>query len=105
MVVVWRDVTERRNALDKLADNEHLIRTLIETSSNGMLRFSRDDGAIRSRRFRCIYANRAAESFLGTGVGTLVGMPLDKLEQLNQNRSLSSTLTTISGQTIRPSSL
>ncbi|MGI9221585.1 MAG: histidine kinase N-terminal 7TM domain-containing diguanylate cyclase [Woeseiaceae bacterium] len=81
MVVVCRDVTERRNALDKLADNEHLIRTLIETSSNGMLRFARDNND-QERRFRCVYANRAAESFLGSGVGTLVGMPLDKLEQL-----------------------
>ena len=75
MVVVWRDVTERRNALDKLADNEHLIRTLIETSSNGILRFARDDSD-QERRFRCVYANRAAESFLGSGTGTLVGMPL-----------------------------
>lgn len=82
LVVVCRDVTERRNALDKLADNEHLIRTLIETSSNGILRFARDD-ADENRRFRCVYTNRAAESFLGSGAGTLVGMPLDKLEQLN----------------------
>jgi diguanylate cyclase (GGDEF)-like protein/PAS domain S-box-containing protein len=82
MVVVCRDVTERRNALDKLAGNERLIRTLIETSSNGMLRFARDDSDLE-RRFRCVYANRAAEAFLGTGVGTLVGMPLDKLQQLN----------------------
>lgn len=82
VVVVCRDVSERRNALDKLADNEHLIRTLIETSANGMLRFARDD-ADESRRFRCVYTNRAAEAYLGTGVGTLVGMPLDKLEQLN----------------------
>jgi len=81
IVVVCRDVTERRNALDKLAENEHLIRTLIETSSNGMLRFARDDAAT-DRRFRCVYTNRAAEAFLGSGVGTLVGMPLDKLEQL-----------------------
>ncbi|MGI9199611.1 MAG: histidine kinase N-terminal 7TM domain-containing diguanylate cyclase [Woeseiaceae bacterium] len=82
MVVVCRDVTQRRNALDKLADNEHLIRTLIETSSNGMLRFARDNGD-ENRRFRCVYANRAAENFLGTGIGTMVGMPLDKLEQLS----------------------
>jgi diguanylate cyclase (GGDEF)-like protein/PAS domain S-box-containing protein len=82
MVVVCRDVTVRRNALDKLADNEHLIRTLIETSSNGMLRFARDN-TDENRRFRCVYANRAAENFLGTGVGTMVGMPLDKLEQLS----------------------
>jgi len=82
MVVVCRDVSERRNALDKLADNERLIRTLIETSSNGMLRFARDDGD-KERHFRCVYANRAAETFLGSDVGTLVGMPLHKLEQLN----------------------
>ena len=77
MVVVCRDVTERRNALSKLADSEHLIRTLIETSSNGILRFARD----YEKRFRCVFANRAAESCLGDG-STLVGMPLDKLEQL-----------------------
>ncbi len=82
LVVVCRDVTERRNALDKLADNEHLIRTLIETSSNGILRFARG-AADTDRRFRCVYTNQAAELFLGSGVGTLVGMPLDKLEQLD----------------------
>ena len=48
MVVVCRDVTERRKALSQLADSEHLIRTLIETSSNGILRFSRDEKRCRS---------------------------------------------------------
>ncbi len=81
MVVVCRDVTERRKAQSRLAESEQLIRTLIETSSNGILRFARrrdDEG----RRFRCIFANRAAESYLGDGNGTLVGMPLDKLSAL-----------------------
>ncbi len=85
MVVVCRDVTERRNALTKLAESEHLIRTLIETSSNGILRFSRDLNDDK-RRFRCIFANRAAESYLGSASGTLVGMPLEKLEQLEPDR-------------------
>lgn len=85
MVVVCRDVTERRNALSKLAESEHLIRTLIETSSNGILRFSRDFND-EQRRYRCIFANRAAESYLGSSSGTLVGMPLDKLEQLEPDR-------------------
>jgi diguanylate cyclase (GGDEF)-like protein/PAS domain S-box-containing protein len=85
MVVVCRDVTERRNALTKLAESEHLIRTLIETSSNGILRFSRDFNDDK-RRFRCIFANRAAESYLGSGSGTLVGMPLENLEQLEPDR-------------------
>ena len=85
MVVVCRDVTERRNALDKLADNEHLIRTLIETSSNGFLRFARDRGD-SEHRFRCVYSNRAAENYLDNETGTLVGMPLHKLTQLEPDK-------------------
>ena len=85
MVVVCRNVTERRQAQSKLADSEHLIRTLIETSSNGILRFARDRDS-SGIRFRCVFANRAAETYLGCGTGTLVGMPLDKLEQLEPDR-------------------
>ncbi|MDH4125793.1 MAG: diguanylate cyclase [Gammaproteobacteria bacterium] len=85
MVVVCRDVTERRNALDKLADNEHLIRTLIETSSNGILRFARDTSDPGSR-YHCVFANRSAENYLGCGTGTLVGVPLDKLQQMEPEK-------------------
>jgi diguanylate cyclase (GGDEF)-like protein/PAS domain S-box-containing protein len=81
-VVVCRDVTERKKALRALADSEHLIRSLVEHSSNGILRFSRDKRDAASK-FRCIFANRAAERFLQTGNGTLVGMPLDKLSILD----------------------
>ena len=87
IVVVCRDVTERRQALSQLADSEHLIRTLIETSSNGILRFARDSND-PEHRFRCIFANRAAESYLSDSNGTLVGMPLEKLVQLEPARLL-----------------
>ena len=87
MVVVCRDVTERRQALSRLADSEHLIRTLIETSSNGILRFARDEND-PERRYRCVFANRAAEAFIGDGPGTLVGMPLNKVEVLDPSRVL-----------------
>jgi len=103
-VVVCRDVTERRKALSRLADSEHLIRTLIETSSNGILRFSRDFGD-EQRRFRCVFANRAAESYLSEGNGTLVGMPLEKLTHLEPDRLLEhfggdeSSVSTISFET------
>jgi diguanylate cyclase (GGDEF)-like protein len=87
MVVVCRDVTERRVALSQLAESEHLVRTLIETSSNGILRFARDPNA-PDHKFRCVFANRAAESFAGDSAGTLVGMPLEKLEHLDPERLL-----------------
>lgn len=88
LVVVCRDVTERRQALSRLADSEHLIRTLIETSSNGILRFARDNSDPR-QPFRCVFANRAAESYLSGETGTLVGMPLQKLKQIEPAKLLS----------------
>jgi len=87
MVVVCRDVTDRRQALSQLADSEHLIRTLIETSSNGILRFARSSNDA-DHKYRCVFANRAAESFIGDGPGTLVGMPLEKIDQLEPQRLL-----------------
>ena len=86
-VVVCRDVTERKRALKALADSEHLIRSLVEHSSNGILRFARDSRDADSR-FRCIFANRAAERFLHSDSGTLVGMPLDKIELLDPEKLL-----------------
>ena len=87
MVVVCRDVTERRMAQNRLADSEHLVRTLIETSSNGILRFSHHNYET-GRRFRCVFANRAAEVFAGDAGGSLVGMPLEKVELLEPERLL-----------------
>ena len=84
-VVVCRDVTQRKQALAALADSEHLIRTLVEHSSNGILRFARDSRD-DSGKFRCTFANRAAEQFLRSGNSTLVGMPLGKLQLLQPER-------------------
>jgi len=86
-VVVCRDVTERKQALRALADSEHLIRSLVEHSSNGILRFARDSRD-DSGKFRCTFANRAAERYLRSGDGTLVGMPLEKLRSLEPHRLL-----------------
>jgi len=83
-VVVCRDVTERKETLKRLADSEQLIRTLVEHSSNGILRFARDP--LDRLRFRCTFANRAAERYLVNNESTLVGMPLDKLTLLNPER-------------------
>ena len=89
-VVVCRDVSERKQALRALADSEHLIRSLVENSSNGILRFAHDsrEGA-GAGRFRCSFANRSAEKFLQSGNGTLVGMPLEKLHLLEPEKLVS----------------
>ncbi len=87
MVVVCRDVTERRKAAAQIAESEHMIRTLIETSSNGVLRFRRDEKD-PDMKYRCVFANRAAQQFIGDGDAALVGMPLDKLELLGPQRLL-----------------
>ena len=86
-VVVCRDVTERKQALRALADSEHLMRSLVEHSSNGILRFARDSRD-DSGKFRCTFANRSAERFLESGSATLVGMPLEKLLALEPERLL-----------------
>lgn len=84
-VVVCRDVTDRKQALRALAESEHLIRSLVEHSSNGILRFARDS-LDSGNRFRCTFANRAAEKYLQNGDGTLVGMPLEKLYLLEPEK-------------------
>ena len=87
MVVVCRDVTERRLALRQLADSEHLIRTLVETSSNGILRFRHNEND-SEHRYRCVFANRSAQKFVGDEDASLVGMPLEKIPHLEPQRLL-----------------
>ncbi len=86
-VVVCRDVTQRRRTLGQLAENEQLIRTLIETSSNGILRFAQDDNRTQ-RCYRCIFANPAAAAYLGGDGNALVGRRLDDLAMLEPERLL-----------------
>ncbi|MEX2258233.1 MAG: diguanylate cyclase [Woeseia sp.] len=81
-VLVCRDVTRRKLALRALADSEQLIRSLVENSSNGILRFARNDED-PEHRYRCVFANRAAERFLRSRRGTLVGMTLAELDALS----------------------
>lgn len=85
-VVICRDITERKQALNALEDSEQLIRSLIEHSSNGILRFAHDE--LQPEKYRCTFANRAAERFLQNGDSTLVGMPLEKLAPLQPQKLL-----------------
>ncbi len=86
-VVTCRDVTQRRRTLGQLAENEQLIRTLIETSSNGILRFAQDDNR-KQKFYRCIFANPAAHAYLADEEEQLVGLRLDELPTLQPERLL-----------------
>lgn len=76
-VVVARDTTKRRRTQKKLAESERFIRSLIENSPNGVLRFRR-----RADDFQCTFANRAAERFLNDVSPGLVGVLLSDLRVL-----------------------
>lgn len=76
-IVVCRDVTERHRAQEKLARSERLLRTLVDNSSNGILRVRH---IAEGDRFRCVFANRAAEQSLGLPARRLVGQEIDSFE-------------------------
>ena len=104
IVVVCRDVTVRKQALRALADSEQLIRSLVEHSSNGILRFT-PIGGHNAGNYRCTFANQSAEQFLQCSAGGLVGSTLDELALLQPQELLqrfdtdSSTVNSISYET------
>ena len=70
-VLMFRDVSDVERAQSEVRKNEKLLRTLIDHSVNGIVRFrwtSADDGP---RSLRSIFANAAAAKFLGMDVDTL----------------------------------
>ncbi len=71
-IIIFRDVSDVENAQAEVRDNEELMRTLIDHTVNGIVRFrwvSEDDG---TKVLRSIFANAAAEQFLGKSTDGLV---------------------------------
>ncbi len=72
-VLMFRDVSDVERAQQEVRCSEKLLRTLVDHSVNGIIRFrwARDN---RGREhLKCIFANAAAGRFLGTKSGNLVG--------------------------------
>jgi len=71
-VLMFRDVSDVEKAQSEVRRNEKLLRTLIDHSVNGIVRFSwiGEDGETTS--LRSIFANPAAGKFLGSSVDELV---------------------------------
>jgi len=71
-VLMFRDVSDVENAQSEVRKNEKLLRTLIDHSVNGIVRFAwveRKDG---KKKLRSIFANAAAGRFLASDADRLV---------------------------------
>jgi diguanylate cyclase (GGDEF)-like protein len=77
-VLMFRDVSDVERAQSEVRKNEKLLRTLIDHSVNGIVRFSWDEEG-GDRELRSIFANAAAGRFLGTDKEDLVGLPADRV--------------------------
>jgi len=71
-VLMFRDVSDVERAQSEVRKNEKLLRTLIDHSVNGIIRFAWTDDENGEKRLRSIFANAAAGRFLASEVDDLV---------------------------------
>ena len=73
-VLMFRDVSDVERAQSEVRKNEKLLRTLIDHSVNGIVRFSRPEEN-GDTELRSIFANAAAGRFLDRSADDLVDIP------------------------------
>jgi diguanylate cyclase (GGDEF)-like protein len=72
-VLMFRDVSDVEKAQSEVRASEKLLRTLIDHSANGVVRFRwNDDENGAGRSLLCIFANAAAGRFLGVDPDSIV---------------------------------
>ena len=70
-VLMFRDVSDVEKAQSEVRKSEKLLRTLIDHSVNGIIRFRWEFNADGQKELCCIFANAAAGRFLGAPVDEL----------------------------------
>ncbi len=70
-VLMFRDVSDVEKAQSEVRKSEKLLRTLIDHSVNGIVRFRWALNSNGSRSLRSIFANAAASRFLGADTGEI----------------------------------
>lgn len=71
-VLMFRDVSDVEKAQSEVRKSEKLLRTIIDHSESGIIRFRWDDDDEGGKVLRSIFANAAAGRFLGTDAEDLV---------------------------------
>ena len=71
-VLMFRDVSDVERAQSEVRKNEKLLRTLIDHSVNGIIRFGWTEDENGEKKLRSIFANAAAGRFLASDVDDLV---------------------------------
>jgi len=81
-VLMFRDVSDVENAQIEVRKSEKLLRTIIDHSVNGIIRFRWHDIEQGGRELRSIFANAAAGRFLGSKPDELVDRGAPELIRL-----------------------
>ena len=83
-VLMFRDVSDVEKAQREVQNSEKLLRTLIDHSVNGVIRFrwTVDDEPGATKELLCTFANAAAGGYLDEEPGSMVGRDANELLQL-----------------------
>ncbi len=81
-VLIFRDVSDVEKAQMEVRKSEKLLRTIIDHSVNGIIRFRWHDLDSGGRELRSIFANAAAGRFLGSTPQDLTGRVASELIRL-----------------------
>jgi len=78
-VLMFRDVSDVEKAQSDVRNNEKLLRTLIDHSVNGVVRFRWDEEVGGNRDLRSTFANAAAGRFLESSTDDLTDLPAEDI--------------------------
>lgn len=84
-VLMFRDVSDVERAQTEVLKSENLLRTLIDHSVNGIIRYRWVDAEDGSRTLQSIFANAAAARFLSVDVDDIVDCSADSIVGLASN--------------------
>ena len=96
-LLVLRDVTARRAARRELIRHEELLRSLVENSSNAVLRLRQDIDAHGSLDYRVLIANPVAASLFSLPQSALIGQRLAEAVTLSTDSEARAPLTSLLG--------